>query len=128
MEYLNTYPIPSDNGSDQWLATDGLSTPQDATAILLHRLVRRDKAALLSEQLLILIVVTDPVPEERVVLKNRQSTVTRTNTHGPNGSALLESQGGMPGISLPKTICGTSPAFDVRRKAAISRPKVSRCR
>jgi len=40
MEYLNTYPIPSDNGRDQQIAANGLSTPQDAIAILLHRLVR----------------------------------------------------------------------------------------
>jgi hypothetical protein len=29
------------NGRDQQIAANGLSTPQDAIAILLHRLVRR---------------------------------------------------------------------------------------
>jgi hypothetical protein len=116
------------NGCLQQIAAKGLSVPPDAVVILLHRLVRRDVAGLLGKEFLILVVVADPVPEERVVLQNCQSSVTRTNTNGPNGSALLESQGRMPRGSLPKTICSTCSASDVRRKTAIRRPKVSRCR
>jgi hypothetical protein len=63
------------NDGDQQLAAQGFSTPQGVIASLLHRLVRRDRAGLLSKELLILVMVTDPVPEKRVVFENRQGSV-----------------------------------------------------
>lgn len=55
--------VPMEDVGDQQLAAKRLSPPQDAVAILLHRLVRRDVADLLSEEFLILVVVANPVPE-----------------------------------------------------------------
>jgi hypothetical protein len=93
-----------------------------------HREVRRDWADLLGEELLILIVVTDPIPEKGVVLENRQGSVACANANRPDGPALLRPQGGMTRVALPKAICGTRPAFDIRRKRAVRRPEVTRCR
>jgi len=47
--------------------------------MLLHRLVRRGGAKLFGKKFLILIVVTDPIPEERVVFERaiRGPEVTR---------------------------------------------------
>jgi hypothetical protein len=118
----------SDNGGDQRLATKGLSTPPDSIASPLHRLVRRDRAGLLSKQLLILVMVTDPVPEKSVVFENRQRSIACANANRPDSPALLKPQGRMPGVSLPKPICSTRPAFDIRRKPAVRRPEVTRCR
>jgi len=56
--------------------------------MLLHRLVRRGGAKLFGKKFLILIVVTDPIPEERVVFEP-----TRTRSHSlsmtsPSGFVL----------------------------------------
>jgi hypothetical protein len=42
-------------------------------------LVRRDLAHLLSKELLILVVVADPIPEEGVILEDRQNSVASAN-------------------------------------------------
>ena len=91
-------------------------------------MVRRDRAGLLSKELLILVVITDPIPEKRVVFENRQGSVACANANRPDGPAFLKTQGRMPRVSLPKPICGTRPAFDIRRKPAVRRPEVTRCR
>ena len=78
---------------------------------------RRDLAHLLSKEWLILVVVTDPIPEESVFLEDRQSSVASANANRPDRSALLESQGRMPRVLLPKTICSMRPAIDVRGEA-----------
>jgi hypothetical protein len=116
------------NARDQQIAAKGLFVPKDALASLLHRLVRHDLARLLSKKLLILVVVTNPIPEERVILEDRQSSIASANADRPDGSALLEAQRRMPRVSLPKTICSTRPAFDLRGKPSIRRPEVTRCR
>jgi hypothetical protein len=116
------------NASDQRLAIKWRTISLDSIASPLHRLVRRDLAHLLSKELLILVVVTDPIPEESIILEDRQSSIASADANRPDGPALLESQGWMPWVSLPETICSTRPAPDVRRKTAIRGPKVSRCR
>jgi len=68
MASIHRTRVASLNVRDQQIAAKGPSIPQDAFAILLHRLVRRDVADLLRKEFLILVVVADPVPEERVVL------------------------------------------------------------
>jgi len=47
--------------------------------MLLHRLVRRGGAKLFGKKFLILIVVTDPIPEERVVFEDGEGSIARAN-------------------------------------------------
>jgi len=59
----------------------GFSTPQDAIAILLHRLVRRGGTELFGKKFLILVVVTDPIPEERVVFEDGEGSIASANAN-----------------------------------------------
>jgi len=45
----------------------------------LQCVVRRDGAELFSKKLLILVVVTDPIPEERVVFEDGEGSIARAN-------------------------------------------------
>jgi len=49
--------------------------------MLLHRLVRRGGAKLFGKKFLILIVVTDPIPEERVVFEDGEGSIARANAN-----------------------------------------------
>jgi hypothetical protein len=71
----------SANDRDQQLAKVGLSTPQDVRARLLHRLVRRDGEELFGKRLLILVVVTDPIPKEAVAFEDGKGSIARANTN-----------------------------------------------
>jgi hypothetical protein len=66
--------------------------------------------------------------KKRVIFENRQSSIACANANRPDSPALLKPQGRMPGGSLPKPISSTRPAFDIRRKPAVRRPEVTRCR
>jgi len=69
------------NDRDQQLAKVGLSTPQDVRARLLHRLVRRGGEELFGKKLLILVVVTDPIPKEGVAFEDGKGSIARANTN-----------------------------------------------
>ena len=69
------------NIRDQQLATIGLSLPQAVRARLLHRLVRRGGEELFGKKLLILVVVTDPIPKEDVAFEDGKVSIARANTN-----------------------------------------------
>jgi hypothetical protein len=69
------------NDSDQRLAAKGFSMPQGCVARLLHRLVRCGRAELFGKKLLILVVVTDPIPKEGVVFEDGECSIARANAN-----------------------------------------------
>jgi hypothetical protein len=71
----------SDNDGDQQLATMGLSTSQDIRARLQQRLVRRGGAALFGQKFLILVVVTDPIPKERIFFEDGEGSIASANAN-----------------------------------------------
>jgi hypothetical protein len=48
---------------------------------LLHRLVRRGGEELFGKKLLILVVVTDPIPKEGVAFEDGKGSIARANTN-----------------------------------------------
>lgn len=96
--------------------------------MLLHRLVRGGVAELFGKKFLISVVVTDPIPEERFVFEDGEGSTAGANANRPDRTALLKAQGRVPRVSLPKPICRTCPALDIRRERAIRGPEVTRCR
>jgi hypothetical protein len=55
--------------------------PQGCVARLLHRLVRCGRAELFGKKLLILVVVTDPIPKEGVVFEDGECSIARANAN-----------------------------------------------
>jgi hypothetical protein len=49
--------------------------------MLLHRLVRCGGAELFGKKFLILVVVTDPIPEERVVFEDGEGSIAGANAN-----------------------------------------------
>ena len=87
-----------DNACDQQIAAKGLSTPQDAAAILLHRLVRRPATTLRQwPHHLIIGILTDRV------IRSSMSAWNRLIEHGPKtffGDAFFQ------GVELASSTCG----------------------
>ena len=73
------------------------------------------QVGLFGKNLLVLVVVTDPIPKEGVVLEDSEGSIARADANRPNRSTLLESQRRVPRVSLPKPICRTGPALDIQR-------------
>lgn len=63
------------------LATAHLSIPQCVIASPLQCLVRRGGAELFGKKLLILVVVTDPIPKEGVAFEDGKGSIARANTN-----------------------------------------------
>ena len=71
----------SHNACIERLATAHLSTPQSMIASPLQCVVRRGGAELFSKKLLILVVVTDPIPKEGVVFEDGEGSIACANAN-----------------------------------------------
>jgi hypothetical protein len=71
----------SANGRIERLATAHLSISQSMIASPLQCVVRRGGAGLFGKKLLILVVVTDPIPKEGVVFEDGEGSIARANAN-----------------------------------------------
>ena len=69
------------NGCIERLATAHLPIPQSMIASPLQCVVRRGGAELFGKKLLILVVVTDPIPKEGVVFEDGEGSIACANAN-----------------------------------------------
>lgn len=87
---------------------------------------RRGHPSAICDELLILIVVSGPEPEECVCVKTASvwdPGPTRIDQTAP-ASLLLEAQRGMSRVRLPEAVGGSCFASDLRWKSAVADPEI----
>ena len=81
---------------------------------------------LLRDEPVIIMVVTNPKPSDRVCFPNAEGSVSAANTNRPNVFCrvdTLEMQGGVERVLSPQAICSSGVALGCLTQLVISVPK-----